>query len=79
MYSAIGRPSIPPEQLLRALLLQALYTVRSERLLMEEIDYSVLFRWFVGLGMDDAIWSPTTFSKNRERLSASDVAAATAG
>ena len=53
MYSAIGRPSIPPEQLLRALLLQSLYTVRSERLLMEEIDYSVLFRWFMGLGMDD--------------------------
>src|SRR5512138_3443074 len=71
MYSDIGRPSIPPEQLLRALLLQALYTVRSERLLMEEIDYSVLFRWFVGLGLDDAIWSPTTFSKNRERLLAS--------
>ncbi len=61
MYSAIGRPSIPPEQLLRALLLQSLYTVRSERLLMEEIDYSVLFRWFVGLGMGDPIWSPTTF------------------
>src|SRR5258708_6714172 len=60
MYSDIGRPSIPPEQLLRALLLQSLYTVRSERLLMEEIDYSVLFRWFVGLGMDDPIWSPTT-------------------
>ncbi|HET9268670.1 MAG TPA: transposase, partial [Vicinamibacterales bacterium] len=73
MYSSIGRPSIPPEQLLRALVLQALYTVRSERLLMEEIDYSVLFRWFVGLGMDDASWSPTTFSKNRERLLASDV------
>ena len=68
MYSDIGRPSIPPEQLLRALLLQSLYTVRSERLLMEEIDYSVLFRWFVGLGMDDPIWSPTTFSKNRDRL-----------
>ena len=56
MYSAIGRPSIPPEQLLRALLIQSLYTVRSERLLMEEIDYSVLYRWFVGLGMDDPIW-----------------------
>ena len=68
MYSAIGRPSIPPEQLLRALVLQSLYTVRSERLLMEEIDYSVLFRWFVGLGMDDPIWSATTFSKNRDRL-----------
>jgi transposase len=76
MYSDIGRPSIPPEQLLRALLLQYLYTVRSERLLMEEIDYSVLFRWFIGLGMDDAIWSPTTFSKNRDRLLKSDIAAA---
>ena len=61
---------------MRALLLQSLYTVRSERLLMEEIDYSVLFRWFVGLGMDDAIWSPTTFSKNRDRLLQSDIAAA---
>ena len=76
MYSDIGRPSIPPEQLLRALLLQSLYTVRSERLLMEEIDYSVLFRWFVGLGMDEPIWSPTTFSKNRDRLLESDIAAA---
>ena len=76
MYSEMGRPSIPPEQLLRALLLQSLYTVRSERLLMEEIDYSVLFRWFVGLGMDDPIWSPTTFSKNRDRLLESDIAAA---
>jgi len=76
MYSDIGRPSIPPEQLLRALLLQSLYTIRSERLLMEEIDYSVLFRWFVGLGMDDEIWSPTTFSKNRDRLLEGDIAAA---
>src|SRR3979490_2300774 len=76
MYSEIGRPSIPPEQLLRALLLQALYTVRSERLLMEEIDYSVLFRWFVGLGMDDPIWSPTPFRKNRDRLLPGDIAAA---
>src|SRR2546428_1275832 len=76
MYSDIGRPSIPPEQLLRALVLQSLYTVRSERLLMEEIDYSVLFRWFVGLGMDDPIWSPTTFSKNRDRLLESDIAGA---
>jgi transposase len=76
MYSDIGRPSIPPEQLLRALLLQSLYTVRSERLLMEEIDYSILFRWFVGLGLDEAIWSPTTFSKNRDRLLQSDIAAA---
>jgi transposase len=76
MYSDIGRPSIPPEQLLRALLLQSLYSVRSERLLMEEIDYSVLFRWFVGLSLDAPIWSASTFSKNRDRLLASDVAAA---
>src|SRR3970282_1135205 len=72
----LARPSIPPEQLLRALLLQCLYTIRSERLLMEEIDYSILFRWFIGLGMDDPIWSPTTFSKNRDRLLQSDIAAA---
>ena len=76
LYSQIGRPSIPPEQLLRALLVQTLYTIRSERLLMEEIDYSILFRWFVGLGLDEPIWSPTTFSKNRDRLLAGDVAAA---
>ena len=76
LYSAVGRPSIPPEQLLRALLLQTLYTVRSERLLMEEIDYSILFRWFVGLSLDEPIWSPTTFTKNRDRLLAGDVAAA---
>jgi len=76
MYSRIGRPSIPPEQLLRALLIQSLYSIRSERLLMEEIDYSLLYRWFIGLSLDDRIWSPTTFSKNRERLLAHDVAAA---
>lgn len=76
MYSDIGRPSIPPEPLLRALLIQSLYTVRSERLLMEEIDYSILYRWFVGLSMDDPIWSPTTFSKNRDRLLESDLAGA---
>jgi transposase len=76
MYSDIGRPSIPPEQLLRALLLQGLYTIRSERLLMEEIDYSVLFRWFIGLSMDEPIWSPSTFSKNRDRLLQADVASA---
>ena len=69
MYSDVGRPSIPPEQLLRALLLQGLYTIRSERLLIEEIDYSILFRWFIGLSLDEPIWSPTTFSKNRERFS----------
>ena len=72
----MGRPSIPPEQLLRALLLQGLYTIRSERLLMEEIDYSILFRWFIGLSMDEPIWSPTTFSKNRDRLLQADVASA---
>jgi hypothetical protein len=73
MYSDGGRPSIPPEQLLRALLLQSLYTIRSERLLMEDIDYSILFRWFVGLGMDEEIWVPTTFSKNRDRLLQGDM------
>lgn len=68
MYSSTGRPSIPPEKLLRALLLQMLYSIRSERLLMEQIDYSILFRWFVGLSLDDEVWNPTTFTKNRERL-----------
>jgi transposase len=76
IYAKIGRPSVPPEKLLRALLLQVLYTVRSERLLMEELHYNLLFRWFVGLNMDDAVWTPTTFSKNRERLLAGDIAAA---
>src|SRR5213592_997310 len=75
MYSDIGRPSIPPEKLLRALLLQVLYTIRSERLLMEQLDYNLLFRWFVGLNMDDAVWDPTVFSKNRDRLLHSDIAA----
>ena len=68
IYAKEGRPSIPPEHLLRALLLQVLYSVRSERMLMEQLDYNLLFRWFVGLNMDDPVWSPTTFSKNRERL-----------
>jgi transposase len=63
-----GRPSIPPEQLLRALLVQMLYSVRSERQLMEQLDYNLLFRWFVGLSMDDRVWDPTVFTKNRERL-----------
>lgn len=75
MYRPIGRPSIPPEQLLRALVLQLLYSVRSERLLMEELDYSLLFRWFVGLNADDPIWDVTVFTKNRERLLTGDVAA----
>ncbi len=66
MYAKVGRPSIPPEQLLRAQLLQMLYSVRSERLLMEEMDYNILFRWFVGLNLDDAVWDATVFTKNRE-------------
>jgi transposase len=74
MYARVGRPSIPPEKLLRAQLLQMLYSVRSERLLMEEMDYSVLFRWFVGLNLDEAVWAPTSFSKNRDRLLEADVA-----
>ena len=76
LYSKIGRPSIPPEKLLRALLLQVLYTVRSERLLMEQLEYNLLFRWFVGLNMDDPVWDPTVFSKNRDRLLAGDIARA---
>jgi transposase len=76
LYINFGRPSIPPEQLLRALLLQALYTIRSERQLIEQIDYNLLFRWFVGLGMDDAVWAATTFTKNRDRLLDGDIAAA---
>ena len=76
LYVNFGRPSIAPEKLLRALLLQALYTIRSERQLMEQLDYNLLFRWFVGLGMDDAVWVPTTFSKNRDRLLDGDIAAA---
>ena len=76
LYIQFGRPSIPPERLLRALLLQALYTIRSERQLMEQLDYNLLFRWFVGLGMDDAVRVPTTFTKNRDRLLSGDIAAA---
>jgi transposase len=68
LYTDFGRPSIPPEQLLRALLLQVLYTVRSERLLIEQLEYNLLFRWFVGLGLDELIWDHSTFSKNRARL-----------
>jgi len=75
LYSRDGRPSIPPERLLRALLLQAFYTVRSERQLMEQLDYNLLFRWFVGLSMDDAVWNPTVFCKNRDRLLDGDIAA----
>jgi transposase len=76
MYARRGRPSVPPEQLLRALLLQIFYSVRSEQLLMEQLDYNLLFRWFVGLGIDDRVWVPETFSVNRDRLMQGDVAQA---
>jgi transposase len=76
LYSHTGRPSIPPEKLLRALLIQVLYTIRSERLLMEQLDYNLLFRWFVGLTMDDQVWDPTVFTKNRDRLLEGDIARA---
>jgi len=74
LYSAQGRRSIAPEKLLRALLLQVLYTIRSERQLMEQLNYNLLFRWFVGLGIDDPIWVPTVFTKNRDRLLAGNIA-----
>lgn len=74
LYSTTGRPSIPPERLLRALLVQILFSVRSERQLMEQLEYNLLYRWFVGLGMDDSVWDPTTFGKNRDRLLEGDVA-----
>jgi transposase len=74
IYSLGGRPSIPPERLLRALLLQVLYTIRSERMLMEQLQYNLLFRWFVGLNMDDQIWDVTVFTKNRERFLDGDIA-----
>ena len=76
LYAAQGRPSIPPERLLRTLLLQVLYTVRSERLLMEQLDYNFLFRWFVGLSIDDPVWNVTVFTKNRDRLLKGEVAEA---
>jgi transposase len=76
LYSTMGRPSIPPEKLLRALLLQGLYTVRSERLLMEQLQYNLLFRWFVGLSMDDPVWDATVFTKNRDRLLEGEIATA---
>src|SRR6202048_271758 len=76
LYAATGRASIAPEYVLRALLLQAFYSIRSERQLIEQIDYNLLFRWFVGLAMDDAVWAPTTFTKNRDRLLEGDIARA---
>jgi transposase len=75
LYSPIGRPSIPPEKLLRAMLLQAFYSIRSERLLMERLEYDLLFRWFAGIGVDDAVWDHSVFSKNRDRLLEGDIAA----
>jgi transposase len=75
LYSALGRPSIAPERLLRAMLLQAFYSIRSERQLMERLDHDLLFRWFVGLGIDDPVWDASTFSKNRDRLLEGDIAA----
>ncbi|RVJ27989.1 transposase, partial [Sinorhizobium medicae] len=75
LYSPIGRPSIAPEKLLRAMLLQAFYSIRSERLLMERLEYDLLFRWFVGLGIDDPAWDHSVFSKNRDRLLEGDIAA----
>ncbi len=74
LYSHTGRPSIPPEKLLRALLLQVLYTIRSERMLMEQLDYNLLFRWFVGLNMDDLVWDATVFTKDRDRVLGGEVA-----
>ena len=76
LYARAGRPSIAPEKLLRALLLQMLYSVRSERLLMEQLDYNLLFRWFVGLEMDEPVWNHAVFSKNRERLLNEEIAEA---
>jgi transposase len=75
LYSGLGRPSIAPEKLLRAMLLQAFYSIRSERQLMERLEFDLLLRWFVGLGIDDPVWDHSTFSKNRDRLLAGDVAA----
>ena len=74
MYSAFGRPSIPPEKLLRGSLIQAFFTVRSERQLMEQLDYNLMFRWFVGMGIDDPVWDHSTYSKNRDRLLEADIA-----
>src|SRR5271163_4258574 len=75
LYSPIGRPSIPPEKLLRAMLLQAFYSIRSERQLMERLEYDLLFRWFVGIGIDASVWDHSVFSKNRDRLLEGDIAA----
>src|SRR6516162_9573183 len=75
LYSGMGRPSVPPEKLLRAMLLQAFYSVRSERQLMERIEFDLLFRWFVGIGIDDPVWDHSSFTKNRDRLLEGEIAA----
>ena len=75
LYARLGRPSIPPEKLLRVMLLQAFHSIRSERQLMERLEFDLLFRWFVGIGVDDAVWDHSTFSKNRDRLLEGDIAA----
>jgi transposase len=75
LYSPTGRPSVPPEKLLRALLLQAFYSIRSERQLMEQLDFNLLFRWFVGLGIDDQVWDASTFCHNRDRFLAAELSA----
>ena len=75
LYSHMGRPSIPPEKLLRALLLQAFYSIRSERQLMEQLNFNMLFRWFVGLGLDDGVWDASAFCHNRDRLLEAEVSA----
>ena len=75
LYSHAGRPSIAPEKLLRALLLQAFYSIRSERQLIEQLEFNLLFRWFVGLGLDDAVWDASTFTKNRDRLLEAEISA----
>ena len=75
IYSGMGRPSIAPEKLLRALLLQAFYSIRSERQLMEQLDFNLLYRWFVGLGIDDGVWDASSFCKNRDRLLEAEIAA----
>src|SRR5258707_10795306 len=73
LYAKEGRPSVPPEHLLSALLIQVLYGIRSERQLMEQLDYNLLYRWFVGLSPDDLVWDPTVFTKNRDRLQSGEV------
>ena len=79
LYACMGRPSIPPEKLLRAMLLQAFYSIRSERQLMERLEFDLLFRWFVGVGVDDTVWDHSVFSKNRDRLLEGEIAAQVPG